>query len=92
MDGTGRRGQVEVSWKEKNGQVRLTVTDNGRGIPPELLEKVFKPFFTTKAPGEGTGLGLSISKDLVERIGGSIQLHSTPGVGTTVEVWLQKAS
>jgi two-component system NtrC family sensor kinase len=92
MDGTGRRGQVEVSWKEKNGQIRLAVTDNGRGIPPELLDKVFKPFFTTKAPGEGTGLGLSISKDLVQGMGGSIELHSTPGVGTTVEVLLQKAS
>jgi C4-dicarboxylate-specific signal transduction histidine kinase len=92
MDGTDRRGQVELSWKEKNGQIRLTVTDNGRGIPPELLDKVFKPFFTTKAPGEGTGLGLSISKDLVQGMGGSIQLHSTPGVGTTVEVLLEKAS
>jgi len=92
MDGTGRRGQVEVSWHEKGEQIWLTVTDNGRGIPPEFLDKVFKPFFTTKAPGEGTGLGLSISRDLVEGMGGSIHLHSTPGVGTTVEVLLQKAA
>ena len=92
MDGTGRRGQVEVSWHEQGEQIWLTVTDNGRGIPPEFLDKVFKPFFTTKAPGEGTGLGLSISRDLVEGMGGSIHLHSTPGVGTTVEVLLQKAA
>ena len=92
MDGTGRRGQVEVSWHEKGEQIWLTVTDNGRGIPPEFLDKVFKPYFTTKAPGEGTGLGLSISRDLVEGMGGSIHLPSTPGVGTTVEVLLQKAA
>ena len=92
MDSTTRHGQVVVSWQENGDQVRLTVIDNGRGIPPELLDKVFKPLFTTKAPGEGTGLGLSISKDLVERMGGSIGLHSTPGVGTTVEVVLQKAA
>jgi len=92
MDGTGRRGQVEIGWHEKGEQVWLTITDNGRGIPPEFLEKVFKPFFTTKAPGEGTGLGLSISRDLVEGMGGSIHLRSTPGVGTKVEVLLQKAA
>ncbi len=92
MDGTGRRGVVEIRWKDGGERVHLTVTDNGRGIPLDLQQKLFEPLFTTKAPGEGTGLGLSICRELLRAIGGEISLRSTPGVGTTVEVLLPKAA
>lgn len=64
--------------------LRIAITDNGEGIPPELLDTVFDPFFTTKAPGAGTGLGLSVSLALIESMGGQIRLESVLGEGTTV--------
>jgi signal transduction histidine kinase len=57
----------------------LTITDNGPGIPAESLEKVFTPFFTSKA--SGTGLGLALSKKIIEEHGGSIEVKSSPGTG-----------
>ncbi len=68
--------------------VRIQVVDQGVGIPSETLPKIFDPFFTTKDPDKGTGLGLSICKSIVEEMGGGIDLHSTPGVGTTATVSL----
>jgi two-component system NtrC family sensor kinase len=64
--------------------VQIAVGDNGMGIPPEIQQKIFDSFFTTKPPGVGTGLGLSIAKGaIVDRHGGRIWLDSQPGVGTT---------
>src|SRR5215813_9019017 len=91
LEGTGRDGIIRVSWELEGDWVRLIVKDNGVGIPPELQEKVFEPLFTTKAPEVGTGLGLAICKELVGRMGGEIKLHSTVGVGTTVELRLRRA-
>ena len=68
--------------------VRLTVRDTGVGIPHELLDRVFEPFFTTKAQGEGTGLGLAVVHGLVLSAGGAVQLASTVGQGTTVDLTL----
>jgi two-component system, NtrC family, sensor kinase len=60
--------------------VEIRVRDNGTGIPPEVKEKIFNPFFTTKPAGEGTGLGLSISHDvIVKQHGGSIDVETEPG-------------
>jgi PAS domain S-box-containing protein len=64
----------------------LTVSDTGDGIPPDILERVFDPYFTTKKPGEGTGLGLSVVHGIVKRYGGDIKIDTTPGKGTTVIV------
>ncbi|MGD2089836.1 MAG: ATP-binding protein [Candidatus Aminicenantes bacterium] len=64
----------------------LTVSDTGDGIPPDILERVFDPYFTTKNPGEGTGLGLSVVHGIVKRYGGDINIDTTPGKGTTVSV------
>ena len=61
----------------------IEVEDNGSGIAPENLNRIFEPFFTTKPLGKGTGLGLSISYRLIEKHGGSMHVHSTPGEGTT---------
>jgi PAS domain S-box-containing protein len=66
----------------------LEVTDTGKGIEPNHLDKIFLPFFTTKAAGEGTGLGLSVSHGIVSTMGGGIQVASQPGVGTTFKVFL----
>ncbi len=91
LEGTGRDGLIRVSWQEDGDRVRVVVKDNGCGIPEELQAKVFEPLFTTKAAGVGTGLGLSICRELVQQMGGQIELHSTLGVGTSVELTLKKA-
>jgi len=69
-------------------RIRLSITDNGIGIPEDNLEKIFDPFFTTKFPGKGTGLGLWVSFMIIERIGGSVSARSRPGEGATIEVLL----
>ena len=68
--------------------LRLTVSDTGSGIPARVLERMFDPFFTTKGIGEGTGLGLSVVHGIVIDLGGAIDVRTTPGSGTTFEIWL----
>jgi signal transduction histidine kinase len=80
VDAMGGRGALEVrAERTDEGGVRVTICDNGPGIPPETLGHVFEPFFTTKAPGVGTGLGLHISHNVVTRHGGEISVASQPG-------------
>ena len=68
------------------------VRDNGTGISPEVKEKLFNPFFTTKPAGEGTGLGLSISHDIiVKQHGGSIEVNTQPGEFTEFRIVLPRA-
>ncbi len=71
--------------------VVLAVTDDGSGIPAEILEQVTEPFFTTKAVGKGTGLGLSMVYGFAHQSGGAIDINSQVGEGTTVEIWLPRA-
>jgi CheY-like chemotaxis protein len=71
--------------------VCVQVTDNGSGIEPELLGKITEPYFTTKKVGEGSGLGLSSVAGFVDQSGGSMRFFSTPGVGTTVELFLPRS-
>jgi two-component system NtrC family sensor kinase len=68
--------------------VEIVITDNGPGIPPDLLSQVFEPFVTTKEPGKGTGLGLAVSVRLVESMGGTLQVDSTVGEGATFRIVL----
>jgi signal transduction histidine kinase len=65
------------------GKVGIVIVDTGPGIPAVSLTRIFEPYFTTKRPGEGTGLGLFVTKRLVENLGGSIEVRSTEGEGTT---------
>jgi len=75
-------GRIDISGAPRtDGTVVVAITDNGKGIAEEDLKHIFEPFFSTK--GEfGTGLGLSITRDIVEKLGGKIDVHSTPGKGT----------
>jgi signal transduction histidine kinase len=66
----------------------LAVRDDGSGIPPEVLPKIFQPYFTTKAPGKGTGLGLAIVHRLLKEARGCMHVHSEPGRGTCFNIYL----
>jgi len=68
--------------------VRLSVRDNGPGIPSTLLPKIFEPYFTTKTSQQGTGLGLNIVQRLVKEAGGALHVRSRVGDGTTFSVYL----
>ena len=73
--------------------VEIRIRDNGAGIPPEVREKLFNPFFTTKPAGEGTGLGLSISHDIVvKQHGGSIEVDTQPGEFTEFRIVLPRTA
>lgn len=73
---------VSVSTEKSQNHVTITVSDNGKGIPKNLVDKIFQPFFTTKPTGEGTGLGLSISYDIIKSHGGSLKVESKEGEGS----------
>jgi PAS domain S-box-containing protein len=76
---------------EPGRYVVVAVSDTGVGMPPELLGKVFDPFFTTKPIGQGTGLGLSMVYGFARQSGGQVRIHSQPGVGTSVSLYLRAA-
>jgi signal transduction histidine kinase len=80
------KGQVRVMLSEDHGSALVQVWDTGRGISPEALPRIFKPFFTTRT--EGTGLGLSLANSIVQSHGGRIEVSSTPGKGTQFKIWL----
>ena len=95
-------GQLSVSLHEVNMEADssadatsaagpcacLTIADNGIGMPPTMLDKIFDPYFTTKEKGKGTGLGLSVVQGIVQSSGGLIRVNSTPGKGTEFKIFL----
>jgi signal transduction histidine kinase len=87
----GYEATLTVSTKNLGDRVEITIRDNGTGIPPEVREKMFNPFFTTKPAGEGTGLGLSITHDIiVKQHSGSIEVDPQPGEYTEIKVILPR--
>jgi hypothetical protein len=80
--------RIEVVTERKDGVVTIRIADNGPGISQEILPKIFDPFFTTKEVGQGSGLGLSIVHGIVERHGGTIEVDTSLGKGTTFVVTL----
>jgi two-component system NtrC family sensor kinase len=86
------RGEIRISTKQEGNMVVVRIADSGSGMTPEVLSKLFTPFFTTKPPGKGTGLGLSISYGIISRHQGRIEVQSQPGQGTTFTLRLPVAS
>lgn len=82
---------IQARAKGDPDEVLMSLRDNGHGMPPERLQRIFEPFFTSKPIGSGTGLGLSVVHELVTSAGGRIQVQSTPGVGTTFQITLPRA-
>ena len=83
--------KLVAATRSVGNNVEIKIRDNGSGIPPEVKEKIFNPFFTTKPPGEGTGLGLSLSYDIiVKQHSGSIEVDTQPGEFTEFRVILPR--
>ncbi|MEM8712424.1 MAG: ATP-binding protein [Planctomycetota bacterium] len=83
---------IEVSGMEDSSdQLQLSVSDSGVGMPREVQTRIFEPFFTTKGRGKGTGLGMSMVHGIIDDHGGSIEVDSEPGAGSTIRVFLPKA-
>jgi signal transduction histidine kinase len=82
-----------ATTKNRGNEVEIRIRDNGTGIPQEVKEKMFNPFFTTKPAGEGTGLGLSMSHDIVvKQHGGTIKVETQPGAFTEFIITLPRAA
>jgi signal transduction histidine kinase len=91
--GNGFEPTITAATKSLGDRVEIRIRDNGIGIPPEVREKLFNPFFTTKPAGEGTGLGLSISHDIVvKQHAGSIEVDTEPGQFTEFRIILPRTA
>lgn len=86
LRGMEQERRITLATRRVDNRVIASVSDTGPGIPPETLDHIFNPFFTTKPVGEGTGLGLSISDGIVRQHGGQITVHSIPGHGATFSI------
>jgi signal transduction histidine kinase len=84
----GTEGKITTLFEVVDKEIKLTVRDTGAGIPKENLNKIFEPFFSTKPPGEGTGLGLFVTRGIIEKLGGSIEVESRLGQGTSFTIRL----
>jgi PAS domain S-box-containing protein len=87
----GRANEIRVATRREGDFVVSEVSDNGCGIPQDLLDRVFEPFFTTKGVGAGMGLGLSISKSIIDALGGELSVNSELGRGSSFKIVLPAA-
>ncbi|TAE94067.1 MAG: sensor histidine kinase, partial [Oscillatoriales cyanobacterium] len=83
------QGTLTIDAMEEDEQIKITMTDTGKGIPFDIQQKIFEPFFTTKSLGEGSGLGLHIVKQIIDKHQGKIEVKSLPGQ-TTFTVYLPR--
>jgi two-component system NtrC family sensor kinase len=81
-------GRITLTTRHSPEEVRVTVTDTGKGMTSEQMNRIFVPFFTTKEVGKGTGLGLAISLSIVQSMGGRFEVQSMPGAGSSFSVVL----
>jgi signal transduction histidine kinase len=91
-DALPKGGWLTIRTRTSGRQTVIEVADTGTGIPPELLSRIYDPFFTTKAPGQGTGLGLSVTYGVIQEHQGSIECESAPGHGTRFTITLPLVS
>ncbi|MBK5964548.1 hypothetical protein CCR95_10745 [Thiocystis minor] len=85
------RGTIEIRSRDLDARgILIEVRDTGPGVPPDVVDRIFRPFFTTKGAGRGTGLGLSVSTGLIRRYGGALTLESTSAQGTEFRVWVRR--
>ncbi|MEE9233539.1 MAG: HAMP domain-containing sensor histidine kinase, partial [Nitrospirales bacterium] len=84
----GAQGILKFSTTARDNEIKITIQDNGQGIPRHLLPKIFDPFFTTKQQGEGSGLGLTIARRIIQKYAGQILVDSKEGEGTTCQITL----
>jgi len=91
MDAMPEGGNITMESRQEDSSVVLSVSDTGTGIPEEIREKLFDPFFSTKA-SKGSGLGLSVTMGIITKHGGSIDVESTQGEGTTFHIRLPMAN
>jgi len=92
VDAVDKGGHVWVRTRPEARSVRIEVADDGPGIPRDALARIFTPFFTTKAVGKGMGLGLTITRQVIKQHGGTLEVDSTPGQGTTFTIRIPLAS
>jgi len=88
LSATSYEPLITIQTKKANDKIEVIVTDNGNGIPQNIIDKIFQPFFTTKPTGQGTGLGLSLSYDIIRAHGGEIKVETKEEEGTTFIIQL----
>ena len=81
-------GTITVSTSKNEKNILITIADTGEGMEQDRIKQIFNPFFTTKEPGKGTGLGLSVSLGIVESMGGTIDVQSLRGSGSSFTISL----
>jgi two-component system NtrC family sensor kinase len=86
IQATPKGGSIFVGLKPTGAGISIDIVDTGSGIPKENLEKIFEPFFSTKSPGEGTGLGLFVTREIVGKLGGTLEVDSRLGKGSRFSV------
>jgi two-component system NtrC family sensor kinase len=86
LDAIESQGTIKVATGKRNNSLYFTISDTGRGIDEREMAKIFDPFYTTKSNGQGTGLGLSICYGILQELNGEIDVKSTAGKGTVMNV------
>ncbi len=91
LDASPDESAVDLQTSHRDGRLRIIIEDRGTGMSSEVLARAGEPFFTTKEPGQGMGMGLFLTRKVIEHVGGTLELSSHPGHGTTAEIQLPVA-